>query len=77
MFFDTDEIMKQFDEICETLDCGDSSCIFKKKNKYGVYGMRTNGGCRCLNALSPRQGRTIRKLLQMLMYNKEHTQEKE
>lgn len=28
------------------LDCGDNSCVFAPKENRG--GMRTNGGCRCL-----------------------------
>lgn len=39
-----DEIKKIAERISK-LDCGDSSCLFAK-NKGG---MRTNGGCRCLN----------------------------
>jgi len=33
----------------DKLDCGDNSCRFAK-NKGG---QRTNGGCRCLQSLSP------------------------
>lgn len=68
------DIMEQFKLIYEALDCSDNSCLFKKKNKFGKYGMRTNGGCRCLRntSLLPKQERTIRKLLQMLKYNLDH-----
>lgn len=36
--------------LCETpIDCGDSSCAFAKART----GMRTNGGCRCLERSRP------------------------
>lgn len=51
------------DEALLTLDCGDNGCCFKRKNEYGVYGMRTNGGCRCLLSPSRKQRAAIRELL--------------
>ena len=37
------------DWLTTTLDCGDSSCLFRDRDKPG--GMRTNGGCRCMSGL--------------------------
>ena len=54
-----------YERLIETLDCRDNSCPYKKKNEHGVYGMRTNGGCRCLsmNTLPNHQRRALKKLL--------------
>ena len=49
---DINLIIRRFNELGEELDCGDNSCPFKKLNEYGVYGMRTNGGCRCFQEIS-------------------------
>lgn len=57
-------IFEQFDKVMKTLDCGDSSCLFKKKDRLG--GMRTNGGCRCFSALAPSQQRAIVRLLRLI-----------
>lgn len=43
----------------EGLDCKDNSCYFAK-NKGG---MRTNGGCRCLNGIRPFEVK--RKILEL------------
>jgi hypothetical protein len=45
-----------------TLDCGDNSCAFAKS----ITGMRTNGGCRCLEALDHDTRRAVRLLVQEL-----------
>lgn len=42
-----------------TLDCGDSSCFFATKRG----GMRTNGGCRCLQDLDPRAATAVRRMI--------------
>lgn len=39
------EELRKIAERISNLDCGDSSCLFSKQKG----GMRTNGGCRCLN----------------------------
>ena len=41
------------------MDCGDNSCYFAETKG----GMRTNGGCRCLNALEPAKERELRSLI--------------
>ena len=41
-----DIIMKLVAGLEFDFDCGDNSCRFARKDKRG--GMRTNGGCRCL-----------------------------
>ena len=61
---DLHSIFEQFDKVAETLDCGDNSCMFKKRDRMG--GMRTNGGCRCLWDLPPPQRRVITRLLQII-----------
>lgn len=41
------ELLKEAKEIADfNLDCGDNSCRFAKQKDRG--GLRTNGGCRCL-----------------------------
>lgn len=49
--FDAYESSPKFKAMIETLkfesDCGDNSCRFAKKR--GQMGMRTNGGCRCID----------------------------
>jgi hypothetical protein len=51
--------------LVETLDCGDGGCQYKK---YGVYGIRTNGGCNCLGmkSLPSKQRIALRRLLHAL-----------
>lgn len=44
----------------ERLDCGDSCCAFDGS---GAGGMRTNGGCSCLEALGHRQARRVRRYI--------------
>lgn len=39
------DLVDEFELYTQTLDCGDSSCFFTKVKT----GMRTNGGCRCLD----------------------------
>lgn len=40
------DLIKAIREIASTLDCGDNSCYFAPRP---LRGMRTNGGCRCIN----------------------------
>ena len=37
------------------IDCGDTSCQFRERKK--PSGMRTNGGCRCWQNMSPNEQR--------------------
>jgi hypothetical protein len=39
----------------DALDCGDNSCFFAERKT----GMRTNGGCRCLDGLPSLQRRRV------------------
>lgn len=45
------------------LDCGDNSCEF---DGGGAGGMRTNGGCRCLQGLSSKQSHRVRRYIHRL-----------
>jgi len=67
-----DNILEKFNLLYDVLDCEDNSCPFKRKNKYGVYGMRTNGGCRCFrnNISDPKMLRLINNLVLSVMYFK-------
>lgn len=61
------DIKRYYEELDGLLDCGDSSCPFKKKNEHGVYGMRTNGGCRCFKYIDPpKKGRAIDRLVRIV-----------
>ena len=44
---DTEKYLTEGVKKLENFDCGDNSCRFAKNKS----GMRTNGGCRCLNNL--------------------------
>jgi hypothetical protein len=50
-------------DACKEMDCGDSGCIFKIKNEFGVYGMRTNGGCQCQKQMPARIRLPLTRLL--------------
>jgi len=41
-------LKEAYQELINTLDCKDNSCMYKRPDENGRYGMRTNGGCRCL-----------------------------
>lgn len=47
----------------DALDCGDNSCLFDGRGKGG---MRTNGGCGCLDGLKATQRRRVRLYLARL-----------
>lgn len=55
-----DSIISRVNEIGQQFDCGDSSCLFAETKK----GMRTNGGCRCLEKVGSRT--TLLSHLKML-----------
>lgn len=48
-----DKLVKTLEDA--NLDCEDNSCHFAKEKK----GMRTNGGCRCLQELRPHKLRNV------------------
>lgn len=47
----------------QLLDCGDNACAF---DGAGAGGMRTNGGCRCLEGLGHRQAGRVRRYIARL-----------
>jgi len=57
--------MKDLEWLTTTLDCGDNSCHFKDPTKPG--GMRTNGGCRCLDLLDVGKRRFVLKMFHELV----------
>lgn len=60
---DSDALRALWEDLKEHLDCGDSGCPFARKNEHGVYGMRTNGGCRLQKDLQPRLRRPMLRFL--------------
>ncbi len=47
-----EELIKHYlTKVLDHLDCGDSSCYFRKPKTLG--GQHTNGGCRCLRDIHP------------------------
>ena len=51
--------------VLDQLDCGDNSCLFGGRSKGG---MRTNGGCRCLDGWCRQGERRVGWLLGVLAH---------
>lgn len=51
-------------QLTKTMDCGDSSCLFRDYSK--PSGMRTNGGCQCFSGLPPKERRFVHWMFECL-----------
>lgn len=58
-----DDLIRTVDCIGKENDCGDNSCSFVEPSDRG--GMRTNGGCRCMD----RDKHLLKSRLRQLLYH--------